>query len=113
MTRPSSGETVPGSHYGTSNLSSVSLRNLLLPHILAHPLQPSETDPEKKYQGSPPHELESAWFTNFGDRSSDLRHVNTRGHKACAELLEVFTRRTMCSVLREDKMEELGLSSGG
>jgi hypothetical protein len=49
----------------------------------------------------------------FHDNSVDLRHVNIKGHKASADLLEVFTRRTLCNVLREDKKEGLGFRLGG
>ena len=49
----------------------------------------------------------------FHDNSVDLRHINIHGHQASAELLEVFSRRTLCNVLKEDKMVELGLLEGG
>ncbi|KAJ7160192.1 hypothetical protein C8R46DRAFT_1107294 [Mycena filopes] len=74
----------------------VSVRNFLLPHILYHHASSPSTNKGPQTPG------EDYWFVHNYNGDIDLRHMNTAGHALMSELLVIFTRRTLCAVMRED-----------
>ncbi|KAF5389729.1 hypothetical protein D9757_006062 [Collybiopsis confluens] len=73
------------------DIPTVSLRNVLLPHIL----KSTETNLDDT-------SMEDYWFHN-GNEGTDLRHHGTNGHRMLADLLASFTSRVACEGWREEK----------
>jgi len=74
----------------------VSVRNMLLPHILQTTgFNSSDTS------------VTSYWFHhNHGDDSVDLRHMNSNGHRLMADLLASLTGRAACDDYQEEQARE-------
>jgi hypothetical protein len=82
-------------------LSTSSVRNIVLPHILST-TQRSLKDTT----------VEDYWFHHNGGGDIDLRHMNLNGHRICADMLSAFTQKMYCEVLREDQLVQEGKGHG-
>ncbi|KAJ3805717.1 hypothetical protein F5876DRAFT_69563 [Lentinula aff. lateritia] len=72
----------------------VSVRNVLLPHILrSTELNPADTS------------VEDYWYYHNDDGSIDLRHLGITGHRMLADLLISFTSRVACEAWREEQQQ--------
>ncbi|KAJ3718514.1 hypothetical protein C8R42DRAFT_629851 [Lentinula raphanica] len=82
--------TAVAEYYDTS---IISIRNVLLPHILRSTQQkPSDNS------------LEDYWFGHDIVGGIDLRHVGKNGHRMLADLLYSYTSRVACEGWREDQL---------
>ncbi|KAJ3798565.1 hypothetical protein GGU11DRAFT_780235 [Lentinula aff. detonsa] len=82
--------TAVAEYYDTS---IISIRNVLLPHILRSThLKPSDNS------------LEDYWFGHDIAGGLDLRHVSKHGHRMIADLLQSFTSRVACEGWHEDQL---------
>ncbi|KAJ3762212.1 hypothetical protein EV360DRAFT_79507 [Lentinula raphanica] len=74
----------------------ISLRNVILPHILRTTQYNSSDDSLEKY-----------WFYHDAN-SIDLRHISFNGHRMLADLLKSFTSRVACEGWREEQQQKAG-----
>jgi len=79
----------------------ISVRNIVLPHILSTTEQSLEDT-----------SVEDFWFHHNRGGDIDLRHMNFNAHRLCADMLSAFTQKMWCEVLREDQLVEQGKGHG-
>ncbi|KAJ4471886.1 hypothetical protein C8J55DRAFT_155525 [Lentinula edodes] len=74
----------------------ISLRNVILPHIL-----------RSTQLNSSDNSLEEYWF-NIDANGVDLRHISFHGHRMIGDLLKSFTSRVACESWREEQSQQIG-----
>ncbi|KAJ4470799.1 hypothetical protein J3R30DRAFT_3530589 [Lentinula aciculospora] len=77
----------------------ISLRNVLLPHILRTTQLNTSDDSLERY-----------WF-HHDTSGIDLRHISQNGHRMLGDLLKSFTSRVACEGWREEQLQQAGKSS--
>ncbi|KAJ3798564.1 hypothetical protein GGU11DRAFT_723053 [Lentinula aff. detonsa] len=87
--------TAVAQYYDTPILS---LRNVLLPHIL-----------RSTQLNSSDNSLEEYWF-NHDQNGVDLRHISLHGHRMLGDLLKSFTSRVACEGWREEQAQHASMS---
>jgi hypothetical protein len=105
--------TTIASYYDTP---VVSLRNLLLPHILSNPSlipAPLAPNPRDKSPGQyfTLKNLDEYWFVSYNGEC-DLRHMNTNGHALMSDLLAAWSEKILCKTIRQHEEMKQGTWKG-